>query len=231
MSNYQDRWSRYHHKLVTESNPVPSGNGWVYTAYAQKLGLPVNPQALEECFKACLIKLGDRYEIIRSPGYSGSPISRDEILGLSALGLLKERHLTGWDFPPYPLPRFNPIKLAKQIWQLRPTLERNEELPFDPRRPIEYRYKIVWKHRNYFWQNNLDQLYRFAFSVPLTDRAFVAEHSHIKLGLISRLFYKAIAAADKALPKKPNGISWLKYGKGLEEMKAEFPADHPISKD
>lgn len=205
MSNYYDKWGRIHHKPVTAINPVPSNNGWIYTAYLQKLGYQVDLMSLAECFRNC--KRNDdvtgRFFLIRSPNKHTPPISRDEILGMVSLGFLKDRHLNGWNFCPYELPKFNLIKCVKQLLELR------------------------GKHRNYVWQNNMDQVYRFAFSVPLTDRHFILK----KWGRFN-LFYWAIAKLDSLIGTPKNGIAWLKYGgkERKEIMKREFPKDHPIKR-
>lgn len=199
--SYIDRYGRYHHKPCNKEQPS-SNNGWIYTAYADKLGLPVNNSDLRDCFNQCLNERN--IFVLRSPGKGLPPMSRDEVLGATALGLLKEENLDGWSFSPRPIPRFNPFKLLAQLWEVR------------------------GKHRNYFWENNLDQLYRFAFSVPIQDRDFILDNTNKKVNVFAALFYSAVATIDKML-NKPSGITWLKYDKGLEEMKKEFPADHPIN--
>ena len=87
---YIDKYGRYHHKPTDGINPS-SGNGWIYTAYAVKLGLPVNKYKLNECFKLC----SQNGILIRNPNMETSPISRDEILGLAKLGLLKPKVIKG----------------------------------------------------------------------------------------------------------------------------------------
>ena len=199
MDNFVDKWGRYHDKPVTESNPVPSNNGWIYTAYAEKAGLPVDHALLTNCFAYCKqFDRKGRVYLIRSPQKHTPPISRDEILGMAALGFLAPKHLNGWSFSPYKLPKFDLIKTVKQA------------------------IEMIGKHRNYLWQNNMDQLYRFAFSVPLADRHFILQ----KWGRFNR-FYWLIAQID-GLIKGKNGIRWLKTGKGVEEMKLEFSESHPL---
>lgn len=211
--NYWDKHSRLHHKEVTEANPYPSGNGWIYTSYAEKAGLPMNYEALEHAFIECSVPV-----LKRNPGSMNVPISRDEILGMASLGMLAPGHLKGWNFSPYPIPRFSPLKLAQQLWQLRPRYE----LAYNYENDLEKQW--VFKHRNYFWQNNLDQLYRFAFAVPLVDRAFILE----KWGK-ENYFYSAIAYLDSKLGQA-SGIGFLKYGgkKNEEAMRTEFPEGHPL---
>lgn len=194
MNYYVDMWGRYHDKPVKDRDVIPSNNGWIYTAYAEKYGLDIDWLMLGICFKSCK----GNGVLLRSPAKFSPPISRDEILGMAALGFLKPEHLNGWNFSPYPIPKFNLIKTIKQLLELR------------------------GKHRNYLWQNGMDQVYRFAFSVPLVDRHFILT----KWGKFNILYW-AIAKVD-SLIKGDNGIYWLKYGKGVEIMQKEFPEDHPL---
>jgi hypothetical protein len=207
LNQFQDSYSRIHHKPCINGEPS-SNNGWIYSAYSHKLGFKLDFPALYQCYRQCLKKNPDtgKMYLIRSPNKELPPNSRDEILGVAYLGLLKPSHLDGWNFSPRTIPRFNPIKLAKQLWDLRPSLKR---------------------HRNYFWENNLDQLYRFAFSVPLQDRHFVAKYAHLNINPVAKLFYWTVAKIDDMLGGK-SGIRWLKYDKDLPAMLEEFPADHPF---
>jgi len=204
MNNYYDKYGRLHDKPCINEEPK-SNNGWLYTAYAKKLGIPLDIQKLSDCMEACY-EQSPVPHFNRSPGKQLPPMSRDEILGLVYLDIIQhDGDKTPWNFSPYPIPRFNSFKLAAQLWQLRPSLKR---------------------HRNYFWENNLDQIYRFAFSVPLVDRAFILQcwgETHTPRAL----FYRAIAFVD-SLIGKDSGIRWLKYGKSLEAMQEEFPEDHPL---
>lgn len=198
MNDYFDKWGRVHHKPCKYGEPS-SNNGWIYTAYLNKAGVKLDSFSLGICFRACV----DKTVLRRHPPIveSSVPISRDEILGMVELGFLKPEHLNGWNFSPYPLPKFNLFKTIKQFIELKD------------------------KHRNYFWQNNLDQVYRFAFSVPLNDRHFILQ----KWGKFN-IIYWCIAKLDSLLSKPKNGIHWLKYGGDDRKaiMKSEFPADHPL---
>lgn len=202
MNNYFDKWDRLHHKPCINGESS-SNNGWIYTAYLDKLIGGVVKDKLRICFEGCF----------RNGAFHRHPISvkslvpnsRDEILGAASLGLLLPAHLNGWSFSPYPIPSFNLKTLIKQVKELR------------------------GKHRNYFWQNNLDQIFRFAFSVPLQDRAFLLE-CWGETKSLRYFFYKGIAMIDAKFAKPKNGIHWLKYG-GEERkkiMQSEFPEDHPL---
>lgn len=204
MKNYIDEFSQYHTDFVSEVDPLPTNDGFIHTAYAQKVGLPINKEKLENLFSQCL-KNDKLYQ--RLPNKPTPPPSRDVVLGATALGLLKPQHLNGWNFSPFPLLKFSLVKLIKQLWECKD------------------------QHRNYFWKNNLDQIYRFAFSVPIQDRHFILKHwNKFQWYNPAHLLYAAIAKVDSLLPKK-SGIKWLKHG-GRENLKAmvkEFPADHDIT--
>lgn len=200
--NYFDKWGRLHHKPCMNGEPS-SNNGYIYSAYYHKAGGKLDFDKLLICFGLCF-RDGAFH---RHPASVSSkvPNSRDEILGAASLGLLKKAHLNGWSFSPYPIPRFNLKTLIKQVRELK------------------------GQHRNYFWQNRLDQIYRFAFSVPLQDRAFLLE-CWGETKSLRFAFYKAIAMLDAKFGKPKNGIHWLKYGGDERKrvMQTEFPEGHPL---
>jgi hypothetical protein len=192
-NNYVDQYGRYHTKPITEVNPVSSNNGWIYTAYAKKVGLELDVYKLRYCYELCDQGSGVLW---RTPGKELPPMSRDEVLGMVELDLIGD--VPNWNFSPWPVPKFDLVKCVKQFWQQK------------------------GQHRNFFWENNLDQIYRFAFSVPLTDRHFILS----KQGKFN-IFYWAVAKLDSIIGKD-SGIRFLKYDKSKEAMQQEFPADHPI---
>lgn len=208
MKNYIDKYGRIHHKPVTEETPCPSNNAWIYSAYYVKAGGKLNQVLLSEAFRDSVHKREDGVlYTTRHPNglYTKVPQSRDELLGMAFLGLLKKEHLNGWNFSPFIVPKFKILSFIKQARE------------------------AYGKHRNYFWLNGLSQLYHVAFSVPVQDRAFMLECFGEKRSL-RYLFYKAIALLDAKFAKPKNGIHWLKYG-GEDRKKLmlpEFSEDHPI---
>lgn len=213
LNSYQDQWGRYHDKPTDGINPS-SNNGWIYTAYAAKAGLSINIDQLILCRMLCLRKTEQgMFYYVRNPWKDLPPLSRDEVLGMVSLGVLPSRHLNNWSFSPVDLPKFSVVQLIKQLWQLKPDL---------------VKWKLVFKHRNYYWQNNLDQIYRFAYSVPMQDRSFVLDcYKQFKWYKPSHLFYRAIAKVDSIFGGS-SGIRYLKYDKSYKAMVDEFPEDHPI---
>ncbi len=202
MSNYRDKFGMYHDKLVIDEQPS-SNNGWICTAYAQKAKLPYSKVLVNHTFRKCKVrntKFPNNLYLIRTPHKATLPINREEILGMASLGFLKPHHLNGWSFSPYPIPKFSLIKTIKQLM------------------------KIKNKSKNYFWQNNMDQLYRFLFSVPIQDRHFMLT----KWGKFNILYW-VVDRLDRFIKPK-NGIDWLKYGGEARKkvMQSQFPFDHPL---
>jgi hypothetical protein len=226
MNSYFDKFGRLHHKPCINGEPA-GNNGWIYSAYFHKAGGNLNSTLLNECFRDCVKQhpSSQLYTNRHPDGYSKVPQSRDEILGMASLGFLHPMHLNGWSFSPYPIPAFSLTKLIKQLWELRP--EKTPTVNYENDRVVEWQFK----HRNFFWQNNLDQIYRFAFSVPLQDRAFILE-CWGETRSLRYFFYKTIAFIDSKISKPKNGIPWLKYGGDERKkiMQTEFPADHPLQK-
>jgi hypothetical protein len=194
--NYIDVQGRMHDRPVVDGK-YSSNNGFIYSAIATKLGgfIPLDYEYARKCAELML----------RNLDKTDPPISRDEILGLVALGAMTKKELPTWSFSPYPLPRFNPILLIKQLWQCKD------------------------QHRNYFWQNNLSQVYHVAFSVPLQDRHFINT-------LFKRFnpVYWVIAKVDSWLTPKSNSghlIRFLKYGimPDIKVFEEYFGEQHPIT--
>ena len=223
MSKYLDKHGRLHHKEVTAENPFPSNNGFIYSARAVRSGLFVNidKKVLSICSQHNLRHL-------KEDVWPQVPQSRDEVLGLSYLGYTPEEITKTWKFNPEdrPIPPFSLSKLITQVKSLivgfQPYYKRilgvNIKL-----------YNIELAHRNFFWKNNLDQVYRLAFSVPMQDRYAILKWSNrFKLYRPDHLFYAALAMIDKR--GEPNGIRYLKYG-GKENLKAsvsDYPEGHPV---
>jgi hypothetical protein len=159
---------------------------------------------LHECFDWCLRK--GKF-VFRTPNKYTPYVSRDEILGAAYLGLLRPEHLNGWNFSPFPMPEFSATQLVKQL-------------------------KLLYENRtdrNYFWKNNLDQIYRFAFSVPVVDRYFLLKTwGTFQWYNPAHVFYAAVAKVDAATGTD-SGIRFLKYGKSAVAMTKEFPVDHPLT--
>ena len=200
MNVYIDSYGLYHDKPVDQG---VSGNPYIYTAYAAKLGLPIDLDKVLFAGELTKRNINGITFYIRHPNKPNtSPISREEILGRFYLQV--PTTLNNWSFSPYPIPSFDAITLIKQLLEAK------------------------GEHRNYFWKNNLSQIYRFAFSVPITDRYSILKWSgkYEKFNVIHN-FYRAVSFFDSLLPTE-NGIRWLKYGKSKEAMLKEFPSNHPF---
>ena len=81
-SKYQDKFGLWHDKANRRSN-----NWMIYTAYAKALGLEYGD--IQGYFDQCVVKMNrDNITINRHPNKKTPPLSFDEALGASYLGLL-----------------------------------------------------------------------------------------------------------------------------------------------
>lgn len=221
MNTYTDKWTRYHDKPTDGIEPS-SNNGWIYTAYASKVGLEIDKSKLWTCYQDSF-KSEPVVHVTRSPGKDLPPLSRDEVLGICYLKVNKA--INSWNFSPFPIPNLSISQLLTQALALVVVIPYYKRiLGVDVKR---YHFELA--HRNYFWKNNLDQLYRFAFSVPLQDRYSILKWSgRFKFYRPDHLFYAGVSLIDRM--GKASGIRYLKYGgeKNMKAMVKEFPVDHPI---
>lgn len=197
---FTDKFGRVHDKPTDGVNPS-SNNGWYYSAVVDKLGLAVNIDM--EAAKKCAEELV-RHPI---PVENCPPISREEIMGLAYFGALKPHHLKGWNFSPYPVPKFNLVETIKQANSC-----------------VESYRPFKLKHRNTFWQQGYSQLYRFAFSVPFSDRHFLN-----KCWGRYNLFWHIVHILT--LRKQPENrssrmVRYLKTGQDQESVINYFRMDH-----
>ena len=188
---YQDKWSRYHDKLVTDFKPIPSNNSWIFSAYAAKLGLPLDEQKLRQCFKLCKLSVAPLH-LVRSPDDHEPPMSKDEILGLSYLNLLPVHilQLNDWDFCPYEIPKFNLVKTVQAFIRLSKA------------------------DRNAIWENGGEpHAFRFAFKVSIVDRVFMLK----KAGKKVPVHYSIFAFFSKMLTKQTDSIKLMEWLKSDEK--------------
>lgn len=171
-NNYQDKFSRWHHKPVRDGSPS-SNNGWIYSAYANK----VFPQSLEKtklkhCYEACL-RLTNPLVIDRSPSQKNPPVSKDEIIGLVSLGLLDYEYLEDSHFN---------FCFDEFYFNRKLTLT-------DTLKAIKALYKIRKEHRNYVWQEEIREAYPLAFKLMPWDIYYVKKMFNKKVSLFETITF------------------------------------------
>jgi hypothetical protein len=215
--NYTDRYGRIHDapSLNGESS---SDNGFFYSAVYKKLGgkVTIDPAVLKYCAENL-----QRHPATVTNRDMQIPISRDEILGLEYLEPGSTKVLErGWSFSPYKVPAFNPFKLASQVfklinWSKFKSLSSLLDDKIDP-----------LKHRNTFWKEGYDQIYRFAFSVPISDRHTILQING-KYSMFWHLVHK-LTHASKSKNRSVRQLNWFKTGKDLEGVVNYHDAASPI---
>lgn len=169
MKTYTDKYGRWHDKETINEEPS-SNNGWIFTAYAKMLGIPIPLFPSYDCYLDCKITCYP-LKIDRTPGKKLPPISRDEILGLVALDYLPIDYLqdSHWQFcnldgfEPKPLWRVNWFKALASAWRIRKA------------------------HRNALWEEK--DLWYLGFRLPPQDTWYVLKRNKIKPSLIHSLYF------------------------------------------
>lgn len=207
LKDYTDKWGRLHDKPQKVGGGYPSGNPWIYSAIAVKLGyMPVIQEGVGETCADRLVRHPDIFEY----GQKMSPISRDEILGLAYLGYLKPEHLDGWNYSPFPLPKFSLFDTLRQAYNL-----------------VDWKTRTL-KHRTTFWKEGYSQIYRFAFSVPFQDRHFLNQ----QWGRYNPIWHLIHVLAHRKQPEHRTSrlLRYLKTGQDKEAVANYFESQHPLSK-
>lgn len=201
LANYTDRWGRVHDKPIKGNGKYPSNNGWLYSAVAKRLGTSIMVHASGARFCALFR--------VRHPDQEAPPISRDEILALAYLGYLYPNYLDGWNFSPFPIPKFKLFDTLRQAFSL-----------------VDWKTRTL-KHRNTFWKEGYSQLYRFAFSVPFQDRHFLNQ-CWGKYNPFWHLIH-VIAHRKKPEDRSSRLLRYLKTGQDKEAVANYFGSQHPLS--
>lgn len=146
--NFIDHHCRYHQNPVTDSNPYPGNNAFLYTGYASVLGMVPQHRIKNIMYAWVLSQTAYGYD--RHPNYDHTPASsHDEVVGIFMLNpldhgsrlrlkTLKENHyqvcnLDG--FKPKAWWKLNPLRVIRDLWRLS-----REENP----RKATYKYPYIW---------------------------------------------------------------------------------------
>lgn len=231
---YIDNLGRYHTKPVTEANPYPTNNAYIYSFYAKMVGLPVvinHPAASQ------LMNL-DTTVLTRHPGDNTPPISHDEYVGAAGLDSIHAADIIEYGENNYwqfcDIPGFKPTPFRKLV--INDVLESYEDLANDSetnvrRAVVKYPalYPIAFWHRpeqQYFY-------YRCANRSP----GFIRTIYFFIASLFSIFRKDGVMFGFKTLKFKRLGPTLIekvliklhdRYGNFKERCKAYFPEDHPI---
>lgn len=237
MSNkYLDLYGRYHIKPVTEENPLPTNNAYIYSFYASMVGLPV---VIAHPAISQLMNL-DTIVLTRHPGDNTPPISHDEYVGSAGLDVIYATDIVEYGENNYwqfcDIEGFKPTPFHKL--DINDVLSAYEELANDPEtntRKAVVKYPAL--HPIAFWHRPEQQYfyYRCAGRSPCIIRTI-----YFIIASLASIFKK-----DKTSPMfgfkmlkfkqlKPTIIEKVliklhdKYGNWKEICNNYFPKDHPI---
>jgi hypothetical protein len=222
MSEYVDKYGRWHHKPCINGEPA-GNNGWIYTAYASLLGFDVSDVGIWECYQACLVSRYP-YVIHRSPNKALPPMSRDEVLGLIMLDCL------------------HPFDLEDQYWQFCDLLTFKHKSLWEINwiKALKTAWKIRKAHRNALWEER--DLWHLGFRLPPQDTYFALRYAGVRPHFFHWLyFFISSFLTVKGKPGSGQLILWAKLTSlGLKDswlckqinLKAalldEFGPSHPF---
>lgn len=211
MNNYQDEYTRVHDKPTDGVRPS-SNNGFIYSAYINIVDPSIlDFEKLQECIKKCMVS-GLQFKYNRHPQKymtkKTPPNSRDEVMGILSLfknteygkhlyKRLKENHWNFCNFEDYVK---KPLTLNKIITA------------------ADLLYDIRNEHRNFVWQNNLEEAYCLAFRLPPSDVYYLKKLYGEKPTLLETAhFYAETFQQVYKEDKSGKMITWLKIkDMGLE---------------
>lgn len=234
---YIDSWGRYHDKPVTDADPYPCNNAFLFTGYAATLGMDIEKQNVQTCFLDCLNEYGFHRHPNKEP-FPGS--SHDEIVGMFMIlsipncrGMIRKYEAQRWQicnwttFTPKSWLKLNPLKIIKEFYALS-----KHENP----RTATYYYPYIWPvifshrlHHRYFYKRMglvpPSPAERISFTLTSLFTVFAGStSSKVMLG------FKFLAILDRGM-KPWEKILLRIYDKFVnlgEETARYFPRRHPI---
>ena len=198
MSDYKCKYGLYHDKPVINNEPR-SNNGWIYSAYSKYL----IPESLDQnltyrTFQQCVIKYNP-VMINRLPNKDLPPLSKDEVIGMVSLGLLKNDDLEKSHYNFCNINnQFNRKLSFKSVWKAAKIL-----------------YSIKDEHRNYVWNNGMVDAYPLSFRLPPEDIYYVKNYNGVSASIFESVaFYLNAIMTIRKGDKSSRMLLWLK----LEDM-------------
>lgn len=167
-NNYVCEFGLYHDKPVL-GGISRSNNGWIYSAYAHYLRKPLDYEKIHNTFYDCFTD--NTFFINRLPGKTEPPISRDEIIGMICLGYVPL--ICDWFmYRPKSVPTLKEyLKALLCLWKIRK------------------------EHRNYFWENKIEETYPLAMKLFWHDRYWIKKMVGLKYNIFEMLcFYLYVLA-------------------------------------
>jgi hypothetical protein len=233
---YIDKHGRWHVKPVTDSDPYPTNNAYIYSFYAKMVGLPVvitHPAASQ------LMNL-DTTVLTRHPEDNTPAISHDEYVGAAGLDqiyaadIVEYGEANYWQFCDQA--GFTPTPWRKLV--LDDVMSAYEDLANDPETSIRkavIKYPALWPIAFYHRPEQQYFYYRCAGRSPGIIRTL-----YFILATIVSIFKREKSSpmlGFKMLKFKKLGLTFIerglmtlfnKYGNWKKVCKKYFPEDHPI---
>lgn len=213
MSEYVCKYGLYHDKPCIDKEPR-SNNGWIYSAFAHHKNIHIQFWKLEQTFHDCWFYAKDPFIINRIPYKHTPPISRDEIIGMTSLG-------------------FDPLNSGWSMY--------NEQDNPSYLTAISGLWKIRSKHRNYFWENEMVEVYPIAMKLWWHDRHYINKMQNKSSNLFYWFMFQVYALAtilQKNISAKNvltlqledlHSKFWIRFINKKENYSIYFGKDHPFN--
>lgn len=198
MNNYQDRDTFYHDEPCINGEPS-SNNRLTYTAYSKYLAPPPSAEDLWSRRVAFTqgVESWKPLKVNRLPEKIYPPMSKDEIIGAVSQKLMRDRDLEAshWNF--CNLPDYTPEKLTFK--KVKIAVEKMLEVRKLAKEAMR-KYKSTGMeeyldeyneltHRNYFWKNEVTEVYCLLFWLPYWDQYYVKKFCKERASLLQTIFF------------------------------------------
>jgi hypothetical protein len=207
--NFIDIHGRYHQKPITPERPYPGNNAFLFTGYAEMVGLKISYLEVLDAW----VKSKTKYGYNRHPNGDKFPSSsHDELVGFYMTfnyvmpSLVNSQYENQYwqfcnleGFKPTPWWKLNPIKVLIDFWRLY-----REEKPRTATNKYPYLWPIIFKHSAqhvYFYK----RMAGVPTGIYLTIRFLLASAYTLEFGSLS----SQVMLGFKLLALKGRGLSYF----------------------
>jgi hypothetical protein len=176
LSKYQDKNTMWHDRECKNGEPR-SNNCWIYSAYSQYYAPnTINESKMVRLYANCTVD-SDSFKYNRLPGKVEPVFSRDEVMGMLSVmnSHLLYRNLKDnyWNFCNFIEYKKNPLTVKTFL------------------KAVKALFKARNEHRNYLWENRVEDAYPLLFRLPPHDIYYLKKKFGGKPNLLETVSFYA----------------------------------------